>query len=66
MKKEKNIFMKKLSDLLKKIKDLMLNWIERWAGKLHNWAWDKRWKERDHEEWLQGYRKWKQTRCPHN
>jgi len=66
MKKERNIFMKKQSDHLKNLKDSILNWIEKTSGRIHNWAWDKRWKERDTEEWIKGYREWKKTRCPHN
>ena len=57
--------MKKLSSELTKIKDSVLNWIEKTAGKIHNWAWDKRWKERDSEEWKKGYKEWKKG-CPHN
>ena len=41
------------------IKDSILNWIEKTSGQIYNWAWDKRWKERDHYEWIKGYRKWK-------
>ena len=48
------------------MKDKLLGWIERVAGRIHNWAWDKRWKERDPNEWIKGYREWKKTRCPHN
>ena len=48
------------------IKDSILNWIERISGRIHNWAWNQRWKERDPDEWIKGYRKWKKTRCPHN
>ena len=66
MKKERNIFMKKQSNHLKNLKDSILNWIEVISGRIHNWAWDKRWKERDPEEWIKGYREWKKTRCPHN
>ena len=46
--------------------DRILELIERYAGKLHNWAWDKRWKERDSNKWIKGYREWKKRRCPHN
>ena len=66
MKKERNIFMKKQSNHLKNLKDSILNWLELTSGKIHNWAWDKRWKERDTKEWIKGYREWKKTRCPHN
>ena len=44
----------------------ILELIERYAGKLHSWAWDKRWKERDPNEWIKGSRKWKKRKCPHN
>ena len=66
MKKERNIFMNKPSRHLKDLKDSILNSIERISGRIHNWAWDQRWKERDHDEWVRGYREWKKTRCPHN
>ena len=47
--------------------DRILELIERYAGKLSNWAWDKRWKERDKkEDWVKGYREWKKRKCPHN
>ena len=49
MKKERNIFMNKHSRLLKDLKDSILHWIERVSGRIHNWAWDQRWKERDTE-----------------
>jgi len=61
MKKERNIFMSKHSRLLKDLKDSILHWIERISGRLHNWAWDKRWKERDHDEWIKGYKEWKKN-----
>ena len=48
------------------MKDNLLRFIEVWSGRIHNWAWDQRWKERDHDEWIRGYRKWKKTKCPHN
>ena len=48
------------------LKDSILNWIEKTSGRVHSWAWDKRWKERDPEEWMKGYTEWKKTRCPHN
>ena len=70
MKKEKNILLigqkLKLWALQLDTKDSILSLIERVSGKIHNWAWDKRWKERDSEEWIRGYREWKKTRCPHN
>jgi hypothetical protein len=70
MKKERNILL--IGQKLKlwasqlDIKDSIFNWIEQVSGRIHNWAWDKRWKERDTEEWIKGYREWKKTRCPHN
>ncbi len=48
------------------MKDRILAFIERWSGSLHNWAWNKRWKHRDKDDWLKGYREWKKKRCPHN
>lgn len=44
---------------LNNIKDSILNWIEKTSGRINNWAWNKRWKDRDSKEWLKGYRKWK-------
>ena len=41
------------------MKDWILKIIEQWSGCLHSWAWDKRWKRRDPDEWIKGYRKWK-------
>ena len=49
-----------------KMKDAVLTWIERISGKIHNWAWDKRWKYRDSKEWIKGYREWKKNKSPHN
>ena len=66
MKKERNIFMNKHTKHLNDLKDSVLNWIEKTSGQIHNWAWNKRWKERDPKEWVKGYREWKKTRCPHN
>jgi len=51
---------------LNNIKDSVLNWIEKTSGKIHNWAWAKRWEHRDEDEWIKGYREWKKTKCPHN
>ena len=52
--------------IFRNLKDNILRFIEIKSGQLHNWAWNKRWKEKDPEEWIKGYRKWKKTRCPHN
>ncbi len=41
------------------MKDKMLEWIERTAGRIQNWAWDKRFKHRDPNEWIKGYKEWK-------
>ena len=47
--------------------DTIYRLIETYAGKLSNWAWNKRWKERDKKEnWIKGYREWKKRKCPHN
>ena len=61
MKKERNIFMKKQSIHLKNLKDSILNWIEKTSGRIHNWAWDKRWKERNSEQWIREYKEWKKN-----
>jgi hypothetical protein len=70
MKKERNILLigqkLKLWVLQLNIKDSILNWIEKTSGRIHSWAWDKRWKERNSEKWMKEYREWKKTRCPHN
>jgi len=46
------------------MKDKLLGWIERISGRLHNWAWRKRYKQlkkraRDPNEWIREYRRWK-------
>ena len=70
MKKEKSILLigpkLKLWESLQNIRNSILNWIEIVSGRIHNWAWNKRWKERDPQVWARGYREWKKTRCPHN
>jgi len=48
------------------MKDWILFFIERWAGRLQNWAWDKHWKQRDQDEWIKEYRKWRRKKGPHN
>jgi len=58
--------MKTLLQNWERIKDNTLRFIEVKAGQIHNWAWDKRWKERDSKEWMKGYREWKKSKCPHN
>ena len=52
--------------ILRNLKDNILRFIEIKSGALHSWAWDKRWKYRDSEEWVKGYREWKKKNCPHN
>jgi len=65
MKKERNILLigpkLKLWASQLDIKDSILNWIEKISGRIYNWAWDKRWKERDHDEWIKGYKEWKKN-----
>ena len=65
MKKEKNILLtglkRKQWELQLDIKDSILNWVEQTSGRIHNWAWDKRWKERDPGAWLREYREWKKN-----
>ena len=47
--------------------DKILGLIERYAGQLCIWAWNKRWKHRyKNEDWVKGYREWKKRKCPHN
>jgi hypothetical protein len=46
------------------MKDKLLAWIERVAGRIHSWAFSKRYKQlkkraRDPNEWIKGYREWK-------
>jgi len=48
------------------LKDWLLGLIEHWSAKMNSWAWDRRWKHRDKDEWLKGYREWKKKQCPHN
>jgi len=45
--------------ILRNLKDSCLCWIEKISGHINNWAWDKRFKERDPKEWIKGYREWK-------
>ena len=45
----------------KKLTDPLLSIIERYSGKINSWAWDKRWKQRDPNEWIKGYREWKKN-----
>jgi len=52
--------------IFRNLRDNILRFIEVKSGRIHNWAWDKRWKERDSAEWLKGYREWKKRKCPHN
>jgi len=59
MKKERNIYMNKLSRHLKNLKDSILNWIEKTSGRIYNWAWDQRWNKRNQKEWIKGYKEWK-------
>ena len=33
------------------MKDKILEWIERTACRIQNWAWDKRFKYKDFKEW---------------
>ena len=44
------------------MKDIILAFIERWSGRINNWAWDKRWKYRDHHAWIKGYKEWKKKK----
>jgi len=46
---------------LETLKDLSLHWIEKTSGQINNWAWNKRWKNRDPDEWIREYREWKKS-----
>ena len=52
--------------VLQHMKDKLLAWIERVSGQIYRWVWDKRWKYKDPNKWVKGYRKWKKKKCPHN
>ena len=39
-------------------RDIILEWIETTSSRINGWAWDKRWKERNNQEWIKGYKKW--------
>ena len=54
------MFIIKSSRLWENIKDSILNWIEKISGRIYNWTWDKRWKNRD-LIWIKEYREWKKT-----
>tara|TARA_Y100000310_G_scaffold182869_1_gene182910 strand:+ start:432 stop:620 length:189 start_codon:yes stop_codon:yes gene_type:complete len=56
---ERSMFIIKSSRLWENIKDLILNWMEKTSGRIYNWTWDKRWKDRDSEKWIREYREWK-------
>ena len=43
--------------IFRNFRDNLLRLIEVKAGRLSNWAWDKRWKTR--EDWVKGYKEWK-------
>ena len=51
-----------IKNFWKKLIDPLLSIIETYSGKLNSWAWDKRWKERDPNEWIDGYREWKKLK----
>ena len=41
------------------MKDFILHLLEKYGGKISCWAWNKRFAKRDSNEWIKGYRKWK-------
>ena len=45
--------------IFRNLKDNILRFIEVQSGKIHNWAWNKRFKYRDSDEWIRGYKEWK-------
>jgi len=44
------------------IKDSILAFIEKWSSRINCWAWDQRWKYRDHHAWIKGYKEWKKKK----
>ena len=52
--------------IFRNLRDNILRFIEVKSGRIHNWAWDKRWNESDSKQWMKGYREWKKSKCPHN
>ena len=36
--------------MVKVIKDIVFAFIEKWSSRINVWAWDKRWKERKHQD----------------
>ena len=49
-----------IKNFWKKLTDPFLSIIETYSGKLNSWAWTQRWGKRDPNEWIEGYRKWKE------
>ncbi len=41
------------------MKDFILYLLERYGRKISDWAFNKRLGKRDSNEWIKGYRKWK-------
>ena len=49
-----------IKNFWKKLTDPFLSIIETYSGKINSWAWTQRWAKRDPNEWIDGYRKWKE------
>jgi hypothetical protein len=45
--------------IFRNVKDNLLRFIEVKCSRISNWAWDQRWKHRDKDEWIKGYREWR-------
>ena len=48
--------------IFRNLKDNCLHWIEKTASRIQNWAWDKRFKTRDPNEWIKGYNRFKKEK----
>jgi len=44
--------------MIKKLKMKILLWIQGWSGQINGWAWIE-WDKLYREDWLNGYKKWK-------
>jgi len=40
--------------------DYIYSLLERYGGRISCWAWNKRFARRDPNEWIKGYKKWKE------
>jgi len=49
-----------IKNFWKKLTDPFLSIVETYSGKINSWAWTQRWGKRDPDEWIKGYRQWKE------